>query len=99
MTAPRGISSLHDGKGDCRILLPGSVKPCSLEKSESAVPGGVGSQGSAVEADGALFTDDVRRCRVKYEADRGSSGLGDVGRSFDRPAVVYEDRRLATGEC
>lgn len=52
--------------------------------SESAVPGGVGSDVSRVEANEAVFTEGVRRCRVRYEADLGNSGLGgEVVESFD----------------
>lgn len=100
MTAPRGISSALAG-GDCRILLPPGLqqKSSSVEASESAVPGGVGSEVSEVEANEVVLTDVDRRCRIEYEADLGSSGLGGgVGESVDKAAEACEDRRLAMGE-
>lgn len=68
--------------------------------SESAVLGGVGSGNSEGEAaNDVVLTEGVRRWRVRYEADRGRSGLGgEASESFDRPAAWYEDRRLVVGE-
>jgi hypothetical protein len=65
------------------------------------VPGGVGSDALDVVANEAVFTEGVRLCRVRYEADLGNSGLGcccETGESFDKPAAWYEDRRLMVGE-
>lgn len=72
--APLGITSSLFGGGDCR-RLPSMLKLFSA-MSESAVPGGVGSDISGVVANDAVFTEGVRRCRVRYEADLGNSGLG-----------------------
>jgi hypothetical protein len=62
--------------------------------SLSAVPGGVGSWTTSKEV---VFTDGVRLCRVKYDADRGSSGLADTG-LLTWFVYPYEDRRLSAGD-
>lgn len=64
--------------------------------SLSAVPGGVGSlEGANV----GVLSEGVRRCRFKYDVDRGSSGrLEEGGGTRDWPAVPYDDRRLTAGD-
>jgi hypothetical protein len=47
-----------------------------LEEMMSPLSGGEGSDGAAKEA---VFTEAVRRWRVRYEVDRGSSGLLETG--------------------
>lgn len=75
MTAPAGsCESSVTGGGDCRTL-PEAVKLLPSSFSLSAVPGGVGSRG--LVANVGVLTEAVRLCRVRYDVDRGSSGLGD----------------------
>jgi len=63
--------------------------------SLSAVPGGVGSLAGANEA---VLTEGVRRCRVKYDVERGSSGLlAETGGPNECPDP-YDGRRLILGE-
>jgi hypothetical protein len=82
MTAPAGIfASSVTGGGDC-LRLPLEVRLLLSLFSLSAVPGGVGS------CEGwkwVVFTEVVRRCRVRYDVDLGNSGLllfecGNLGR-------------------
>ena len=63
------------GGGDC-LMLPEAVKPFVSLFSLSAVPGGVGSEDGANDA---VLTEVVRRCLVRYEVDRGSSGRLEAG--------------------
>lgn len=75
MTTPAGICLLFvTGGGDCRRLprdFSAFASYCWI-----AVPGGDGSAaGSKVVV---VFTEGVRRCRVRYEVDLGSSGLLEV---------------------
>jgi hypothetical protein len=67
------LSSVTGG-GECLRLLE-IVKLLVSLSSSSAVPGGVGSREGWKDA---VFTDVVRRCRVRYEVDRGNSGLLDT---------------------
>ena len=75
MTAPAGmwLSSVTGG-GDCLRLVEQAKLLVSFFSS-SAVPGGVGSREGWKDA---VFTDVVRRSRVRYEVDRGNSGLLDT---------------------
>lgn len=75
MTAPAGsCESSVTGGGDC-LRLPEAVKLLLSSFSLSAVPGGEGSRGPVTNV--GVLTEAVLRCRVRYEVDRGSSGLGD----------------------
>lgn len=75
MTAPAGTcESSVTGGGDC-LRLPEAVKLLPSFLSLSAVPGGVGSRW--LVANVGVLTEAVLLCRVRYEVDRGSSGLGD----------------------
>lgn len=93
MTAPAGILvSSVTGGGDCLRLPPG-VRLLLSSFSLSAVPGGVGSRVGWKEF---VLSEVVRRCRVRYEVDRGNSGRleGNLLESWS----VDEDRRLRFGE-
>jgi hypothetical protein len=81
------------GGGDCRRLADAAKSERSW-LSLSAVPGGVGSWTTSNEV---VFTDGVRLCRVKYDVDRGSSGLAETG-LLAWFAYPYEDRRLSDGD-
>lgn len=96
-TAPDGIrASSVIGGGDC-LRLPFVLRAFESSFSLSAVPGGVGS--SVVEAKDVVLTDCVRRCRVRYEVDRGSSGLlEDDGENPSEELLACDDRRLRLGE-
>ena len=62
--------------------------------SALAVPGGVVS--AFLSTSSVVFTDGVRRCRVRYDVDLGISGLdvfGDAGWPGSN-----EDLRLKTGD-
>lgn len=85
MMAPIGIvRSSVTGGGDC-LTLDVTAVPMLLRSSD--VPCGVN-----VPVDPSLRADaeGVRRCLVRYEADRGRLGLG---------LDCREDRRLATGDA
>jgi len=56
-------------------MLPEAVKLLVSLFSLSAVPGG---DGSSEGANDAVLTEVVRRCLVRYDVDRGSSGRGDA---------------------
>jgi len=71
------VSSVTGG-GDCRRLLLVLILLASLS-SLSAVPGGVGSDVVGPFMNEAVLTDGVRRCRVRYDVDRGSSGRMEWG--------------------
>lgn len=62
--------------------------------SSSAVFGG---EGSSEEAYAFVFTEVVRRCRVRYEVERGSSGRLETGGPKDWP-YWCEPRRLVAGD-
>jgi hypothetical protein len=52
-----------------------------------------------VEAKDVVLTDCVRRCRVRYDVDLGSSGLlDDEGRAPRMEVLLCEDRRLRLGD-
>ena len=76
MIAPGGIfDGSAAGGGDCRKLMETfwAVDPFVFS---SAVPGGVGSD----KFEGLALNEVVRRCcLIRYDADRGSSGLLEIG--------------------
>lgn len=85
MMAPMGIvRSSVTGGGDC-LTLEVTAVPMLLRSSD--VPCGV-----SVPVDPSLRAEaeGVRRCFVRYEADRGRLGLG---------LDCSDDRRLATGDA
>ena len=71
------VSSVTGG-GDCRRLLLFLILFASLS-ALSAVPGGVGSEVVGLFVNEAVLTDGVRRWRVRYDVDRGSSGRVEWG--------------------
>ena len=63
------------GGGDCRTLVE-RFWGADLLLSFSADPGGVGSN----KVDGLGLDEGVRRCcLIRYDADRGNSGLLEMG--------------------
>jgi hypothetical protein len=71
------VSSVTGG-GDCRRLLLALFLLASLS-ALSAVPGGVGSDAVGLGVNDAVLIDGVRRWRVRYDVDRGSSGRAEWG--------------------